>query len=69
MSVKDQMDRLLRLAYERHSSDLHICSGILPVIRRDGQLETLTECLTAPLAGEDIRTFIVMDLQSKCNSS
>lgn len=65
MSVKDQMDRLLRLAYERHSSDLHICSGILPVIRRDGQLETLTEYLTAPLAGEDIRAFIAKTLLSE----
>ena len=62
---KDYMDRLLQQTYERHGSDLHICSGILPVIRRDGQLETLTECCTAPLAGEDIRAFIMKTLLSE----
>ena len=61
MSAKDYIDKLLQQTYERHGSDLHICSGILPVIRRDGQLETLTE-LTAPLAGEDIHAFIMKTL-------
>lgn len=62
MSVKDEFNVLLQKAYEKHSSDLHICNGILPVIRQDGKLETLTECMDVPLAAEDIHAFIVNDL-------
>ncbi len=32
MLTENKMDELLKKAYDQHSSDVHICSGIYPVI-------------------------------------
>ena len=35
------IDRLFRLMYERGASDLHLCVGMPPLVRKDGEIHPL----------------------------
>ena len=65
MLTENKMDELLKKAYDQHSSDVHICSGIYPVIRHDGKLKTLLDTVDAPFNEEEIRRFIENKLLSQ----
>ena len=41
MSEPAAIDRLFRLMCERGASDLHLCVGMPPLIRKDGEIQPL----------------------------
>lgn len=51
------LDELLKMALEKGASDLHLKAGIIPVIRRHGNLRPLAANLPA-LSGEEIETMV-----------
>ncbi len=60
------LDDILRLATQKGASDVHLKAGIIPVIRKHGQLRPLSASLP-PLTSEDIEqmAFQLMDDQQK----
>ena len=65
MTIREYMDNLLQLAFAQNGSDLHICSGIFPVMRRNGKLETLKEPRNVPFSSDEIQAFIEKELLSE----
>lgn len=48
MKVKDQVEKLMKAAYEYHASDIHLTVGIPPVFRVNGELRKIgTDPLTS----------------------
>ena len=64
MTIRDDMDNLLQLAFAQNSSDMHICSGIFPVMRQNGKLKTLKESRDVPFSSDEIQAFIEKELLS-----
>jgi twitching motility protein PilT len=66
MVMKMTLEELLKMALEKGASDLHLKAGIIPVIRRHGNLRPLAANLP-PLSGEEIEqmVMVLMDERQK----
>lgn len=64
--LKEQLDEILRLATQKGASDVHLKAGIIPVIRKHGNLRPLSSSLK-PLSGSAIESmaFSIMDEDQK----
>ncbi len=60
--MREKLDEILRLATQKGASDIHLKAGIIPVIRKHGQLRPLSSSLVA-LTGDDIESmaYSIMD--------
>lgn len=59
-----QLDELLRLATNKGASDLHLKAGIIPVIRKHGNLRPLS-ANHGPLSGEEIESMALSLMDEK----
>jgi twitching motility protein PilT len=61
-TLREKLDEILRLATQKGASDIHLKAGIIPVIRKHGNLRPLSSSLVA-LTGDDIEgmAYSIMD--------